>query len=112
MAEVQTTTTSGEMTLRFIEFVRMHSQNAGLFLGRIPHPQTGKPQVNLEVARMLIDQLASIAHKTRGNLTPDEEAVLNGALSNLQTAFVEVSRAAKSAASSGEPTPPQPAPNA
>ena len=96
MAEVQTTTTSGEMTLRFIEFVRMHSQNAALFLGKIPHPQTGKPQVNLEVARMLIDQLASIAHKTRGNLTPDEDAVLQNALSNLEGAFVEVARAARS----------------
>ena len=56
---------------------------------------------------MLIDQLASIAHKTRGNLTPDEEAVLNSALSNLQVAFVEASKAAKSAAFSGQPTPTQ-----
>jgi len=61
------------MTLRFIEFVRLHSQNAAFCLGLIPHPQTGKPETNLALARMLIDQLAAIAHKTKGNLTTDEE---------------------------------------
>ena len=69
MAEVQTTTQSGEMTQRFIEFVMMQAQNAALFLGQIPNPQTGKAEVNLEVARMFIDQLAMIQEKTRGNLT-------------------------------------------
>ena len=95
MAEVQTTTASGAMTVRFLEFVRMHAQNASLFLGRIPHPQTGTTTVNLDVARMLIDQLAMIAHKTSGNLTSDEETVLNSTLSNLQMALVEASKAAK-----------------
>ena len=83
------------MTLRFIEFVRMHSQNAAFCLGRIPHPQTGKAEVNLPVARMLIDQLAAIAHKTKGNLTSDEETVINNALSSLQMAFVEAQQKAK-----------------
>ena len=81
------------MTLRFLELVRMHAHNASLFLGRIPHPQTGKATVNLDVARMLIDQLAAIAFKTRGNLTADEEAVLNSTLASLQMAFVEASKA-------------------
>ena len=40
MAEVQRTTVSGEMTQRFIEFVMMQAQNAAMFLGQIPHPQT------------------------------------------------------------------------
>ena len=92
MAEVQTTTTSGEMTVQFLEFVRIHAQNASFCLGRIPHPQTGKTTVNLPVAQVLIDQLAMIAHKTRGNLTPDEEAVLNNTLSMLRVAFFDVSK--------------------
>ena len=78
------------MTLRFLEFVRMHTQNAAFCLGRIPHPQTGKAEVNLGVARMLIDQLAAIAQKTKGNLGPEEEEVLNNALSSLQIAYAEV----------------------
>jgi Domain of unknown function (DUF1844) len=92
MAEVQTNTQSGEMSQRFIEFVMMQAQNAALFLGQIPNPQTGKGEVNLELARMFIDQLAMIQEKTRGNLTNEETAVLRNTLSNLQMAFVEVSR--------------------
>jgi len=92
MAEVQTNTQSGEMSQRFIEFVMMQAQNAALFLGQIPNPQTGKGEVNLELAKMFIDQLVMIQEKTRGNLTNEETAVLRNSLSNLQMAFVEVSR--------------------
>ena len=92
MAEVQTNTQSGEMSQRFIEFVMMQAQNAALFLGQIPNPQTGKGEVNLELAKIFIDQLAMIQEKTRGNLTNEEAAVLRNTLSNLQMAFVEVSR--------------------
>jgi hypothetical protein len=92
MAEVQTSTNAGEMTQRFIEFVLMQAQNAALFLGQIPNPQTGKGEVNLEVAKMFIDQLAMIQEKTRGNLTSEEAKVLSNALSNLQMAYVEVAK--------------------
>jgi hypothetical protein len=92
MAEVQKTTQSGEMSQRFIEFVVMHAQNAALFLGQIPNPKTGEPEVNLDLARMFIDQLAMVQEKTRGNLTGEEAKVLSNALSNLQMAYVEVAR--------------------
>src|SRR5204863_6022083 len=75
-----------------IEFVMMQAQNAALFLGQIPNPQTGQAEVNLEVARMFIDQLAMIQEKTRGNLTSEESTVLRNALSSLQMAFVEASQ--------------------
>jgi len=80
------------MTQRFIEFVMMQQQNAALFLGLIPNPQTGKGEANLDVARMFIDQLVMIREKTRGNLIEDESKILNSAISNLQMAFVEVSK--------------------
>jgi len=92
MAEVQTSTQSGELSQRFIEFVMMQAQNAALFLGQIPNPQTGKGEVNLELAKIFIDQLAMIQEKTRGNLTNEEAAVLRSTISNLQMAFVEVSQ--------------------
>lgn len=107
MAEVQTTTQSGELAQRFIEFVMMQAQNAALFLGQIPNPQTGEGEVNLELARMFIDQLAMIQEKTRGNLSSEEAAVLRNTLSNLQIAFVEVSQ---SGAGRGAVPPSQPAP--
>ncbi len=92
MAEVQKNTESGEMAQRFIEFVMMQAQNAMLFLGQIPHPQSGQPEVNLDVAKMFIDQLAMIREKTRGNLSNDEAGILGNTLTNLQMAFVEISQ--------------------
>jgi hypothetical protein len=114
MAEVQTSTTSGEVTQRFLEFVMMHSQNAALFLGQIPHPQSGKAEVNLEVAKMFIDQLAMIQEKTRGNLSSEEAAVLRNALSNLQLAYVELAKGgiAPTESSPPEETPPSAEPAA
>jgi hypothetical protein len=108
MAEVQTTTQSGELTQRFVEFVMMQAQNAALFLGQIPSPQTGQPEVNLEVARMFIDQLVMIQEKTRGNLTTEETTVLRNALSSLQMVFVEVSQAKKAGVSPSDTTARQP----
>jgi Domain of unknown function (DUF1844) len=102
-------TQSGELSQRFIEFVMMHAQNAALFLGQIPNPKTGEGEVNLELAKMFIDQLAMIQEKTRGNLTNEETTVLRNALSNLQMAYVEVARQAPRGGA--QPTPP-PAPSA
>ena len=113
MAEVQTSTQSGELSQRFIEFVMMHAQNAALFLGQIPNPRTGEGEVNLELARLFIDQLAMIQEKTRGNLTNEETTVLRNALSNLQMAFVEVARSqggsAAAAPEAGAPEQSEPA---
>src|ERR1700746_2085186 len=106
MAEVQTSTQSGELSPRFIECVMMHAQNAALFLGQIPNPRTGEGEVNLELAKMFIDQLAMIQEKTRGNLTNEEGTVLRNTLSNLQMAFVEVARMQPGGASSGAAPPP------
>jgi hypothetical protein len=92
MAEVQTNTESGEMAQRFIEFVMMQAQNAALFLGQIPSPHGDGPEINLDLAKLFIDQLVMIRAKTRGNLTEDETKVLNNAISNLQMVFVEVAQ--------------------
>src|ERR1700720_2303127 len=110
MAEVQTSTNSGELAQRFIEFVMMQAQNAALFLGQIPNPQTGKGEVNLEVAKMFIDQLAMIQEKTRGNLSNEESTVLRNALSNLQLAYVEVARGSSAAAGPFEKKAPESVP--
>jgi hypothetical protein len=110
MAEVQTSTQTGELSQRFVEFVMMHAQNAALFLGQIPNPKTGEGEVNLELAKMFIDQLAMIQEKTRGNLTNEEATVLRNALSNLQMAYVEVARhLQQSGGEQGAPAPEQPA---
>ncbi len=121
MAELQTHTEAGEMTQIFIEFVMMQAQNAALFLGQIPNPRGGQPEVNLPLAKMFIDQLAVIGAKTQGNLNPDEAKVLDNALTQLEAAFLDVasrtegfhpgeSLAPPRAAAEPEPAPAAPAP--
>jgi hypothetical protein len=107
MAEVQTSTQSGEMSQRFIEFVMMQAQQASLFLGRIPSPQSGKTEILLEPAKLFIDHLEMIREKTRGNLTNEEKEILNSVLSDLEMAYVQ---AAHAASSSPPPTPPAASP--
>jgi len=109
MAEYQNTpVSSGEMAQRFIEFVMMQAQNAAFTLGQIPHPQTGKAEVNLDMAQFLIDQLVMIQEKTKGNLTNDESRILANALANLQIAFVETAGKQRP----GRPASPAPEPMA
>ena len=108
MAEYQNTTvSSGEMTQRFIEFVMMQAQNAAFVLGQIPHPQTGKADVNLDMAQLLIDQLVMIQEKTKGNLNSDESRILAQTVSNLQMLFVEAAQKKASTPEETRPAEPQ-----
>lgn len=68
---------------RFSEFILFQAQNAGLFLGQIPNPQTGQKSVNLRAAKSVIDCLQMLTSKTRGNLTASEEKLLGSAVANL-----------------------------
>ena len=74
---------SPEADPRFHDFVLMQAQNAGLFLGQIPSPQTGEKSVNLRAAKSVIDSLGMLKAKTAGNLTQNEEKLLDMALKNL-----------------------------
>jgi hypothetical protein len=102
MAEVQTSAESGETAQRFVEFVMMHSQQAAFALGLIAHPETGRPEVNPEVAHLFIEQLVMIRAKTRGNLSDEEQGILNNAISQLQMAFFEVVEGGVAEADGGE----------
>ena len=88
MAQVRTNTEAGEMTQIFVEFVMMQAQNAMLCLGQITDPRMGQPQVNIPLAKMFIDQLSVIRAKTAGNLSAEEQKVIDGALEQMELAFV------------------------
>lgn len=103
MAEVQTSTHSGELSQKFIEFVMMQAQQASLFLGRIPNPHSGQSEVLLEPAKLFIDQLEMIREKTRGNLTAQETEILNSVLTDLRMAFVQASSSSQPATAGAAP---------
>ncbi|MGJ8657205.1 MAG: DUF1844 domain-containing protein [Akkermansiaceae bacterium] len=72
---------------RFNNFVLLQAQNAGLFLGQLPHPTTGKKTINLVAAKSVIDSLDMLAVKTAGNLTTEEHALLTKAIENLTNLY-------------------------
>ena len=73
----------------FAHLVMQHTNMALIFLGQMPHPQTGQTAQDLEHARYFIDQLEMLEVKTKGNLNKQEEAILKQSLTSLRMAFVE-----------------------
>ena len=57
-------------------------------LGVIPQQGGGQVMVNLDQAKFTIDIMAMLREKTKGNLTPEEQAALDGTLAELQRLFV------------------------
>jgi hypothetical protein len=74
----------------FAQMVMQQSSMAMMLLGKTAHPQTGEIVRDLEAARLFIDQLEMLEHKTKGNLTQEETALLKQSLMSLRMAFVEV----------------------
>ncbi len=58
-------------------------------LGKITNPVSGKVERDLETARLLIDLIAAVESKTKGNLSADEARFLGGVLTNLRLNFVQ-----------------------
>ena len=67
------------------------ASQVGMALGETENPLTGKKETDLRAARFLIDTLAMLEAKTRGNRTPEEEEYVAGVLGNLRLAFVRKS---------------------
>jgi hypothetical protein len=66
-------------------------------MGQVPDPIDGKTAVRLPVARHLVDSLAVLEEKTRGNLTAEEERMLGDVLHQLRMTFVAVQNMAAGA---------------
>jgi hypothetical protein len=73
----------------FAQMIMQQSSMAMMLLGKTAHPETGEVVRDLDAARLFIDQLEMLEHKTRGNLTPEEAALLRQSLMSLRMAFVE-----------------------
>ena len=69
-------------------FLSSLSMQALMALGEAAHPAMGQPHEDLEQARYLIDVLSLLQEKTKGNLTPEESALLDGALYELRMKYV------------------------
>jgi hypothetical protein len=60
-----------------------------LYLGEYA-PRGGEPMLNLDMAKHLVDTLGMLEEKTKGNLTPDEQRLLDTALHETRMRYVNV----------------------
>ena len=82
--------------LSFTAFVVSLASTAAIHLGDLADPQTGQQlEPNLEGAAQMIEILALLEQKTRGNLTAEERQMLEQVLYELRLRFVDASGGGK-----------------
>jgi hypothetical protein len=83
----------------FASFMMSIASNAASSLGMMEHPVTGKREVDLELGKHWIDVLGMLQQKTRGNLLPQEQQILEGLLADLRMQYVSLTSTAPKARS-------------
>ena len=77
----------------FVAFVLSLASNAAVHFGDLPDPFTNETRpADLEAAAQLIDLLAMLEEKTRGNLTAEERQLLDQVIYELRMRFVEAKK--------------------
>ncbi|MBN1568854.1 MAG: DUF1844 domain-containing protein [Acidobacteria bacterium] len=59
-----------------------------VLLGEVPNPYTNKKEEDVDAARHTIDILSMLEQKTRGNLTKEEQQLLESVLYELRMKFM------------------------
>lgn len=87
---------SDSTDLTFSGFVLSLATTAALHFGDIADPSTGrKAEPDLHAAGRIIDIIAMLQQKTRGNLIPEEERLVDDLLYELRLRFVEAQEGTK-----------------
>ncbi len=78
--------------VNFSSFLLSLSSSTLLHLGEIADPQSGEKKKELALAKQSIDIIVLLKDKTKGNLTHEEEELLDHLLYDLRMRFVEASK--------------------
>jgi hypothetical protein len=78
----------------FLSLLNMLGVEAAMHLGLMEMQEGQRTPVDLEAARHMIDMIAMLKEKTNGNLTTEEEALLENVLADLRMQYVALSRRA------------------
>jgi hypothetical protein len=76
----------------------MLATEALVALGQMPHPATGQVQVHPNQAKYLIDTIDVLKEKTKGNLTPGEQQLIDTLLHQLRIVYVDTAGTAATGA--------------
>ena len=74
---------------KFLILVLNFQTTAMIGMGKIKNPVTNEIKRNLDDAKFSIDMLHMLAAKTKGNLTKDEDAFLQKALTELRINYID-----------------------
>jgi len=77
--------------VNFSMFILSLNTSALVHLGQIPDPHTQEKKKDLALARQTIDILDMLREKTKGNLTKEEEKLLDNILYELRLLYLKVS---------------------
>jgi hypothetical protein len=72
----------------FSTFILSLSTSALVHLGELPDPITNKKEVKLQLAKQTISVIEMLKEKTKGNLTPDEESLLDNVLCDVRLKYL------------------------
>jgi hypothetical protein len=95
--------------MNFDQLVQSVYMTAMMQLGAATH-EGQQPQVDILGARQSIDMLGVLAEKTQGNLTTEENRLLDSALFELRMAFLEITQALARSAAAKAPAGARPGP--
>ncbi|HEY9139583.1 MAG TPA: DUF1844 domain-containing protein [Bryobacteraceae bacterium] len=71
---------------------------AEMQLGLMPYGEEDEPKPELDLARHTIDMMGVVSEKTKGNLSLEEQRLLENSLTELRFRFVQVSEEVAKAA--------------
>ena len=71
-------------------FITTLAIQASISLGAMPNPATNKTEQNLPQAKFIIDTLGMLKEKTKGNLTGEEDKMLENMLYELRTHYLSL----------------------
>ena len=91
-ADQQTASRAEQQSLpeiNFSTFIISLSTQALMHLGEIASPLSGKVEIDVPVAKQMIDIIGMLQQKTRGNLDPGEDRLIEDILYDLRMKYVE-----------------------
>lgn len=79
-------------SIDFVTFILSLASSVQVHMGLMPNPGTGKSEKNMNLAKQTIDILGVLQDKTKGNLSPEEDKLLEGILYELRMKYVELNK--------------------
>jgi hypothetical protein len=78
----------GTERIDFPSYVLSYYTQSLVLLGEVPNPYTNKVEEDLEAARHTVDILGMLKDKTKGNLTAEEERLLDSVLYEVRLKYM------------------------